>query len=333
MTHGLGGRVTKSMVPVMRIHYSADPSKRPGTTSGDAWLTQAVQGYPGGMRCPRWRKEMEIEYGALGGTRIFAQWEQWQLNGKIVVPPFDARGYRLYGSFDYGWRHPSCYLVHGQNGDGEIITLWEFFGAHVPYSAIAKIIKGERTTVPPCGDACHPDARTFMGNPYAGSELYKVADPSIWAEDQQQHDGPMKSTAKLFRQEGVYFKEGERGGDTTIADWLLGYYWLDPLKPLYRITMACPNLIREIGLQRNKDVSAQVAMNRAQPEAWVDKDNDAWDALKYFLHGFPPKPMAERAAEKPGSFMFFREMAIKAAKGEALPSYAIDAPTQREMMG
>ena len=322
MIPGLGGRVTKSMVPVMRIHYTADPAKRPGTPEGDAWLAQAIQGYPGGMKCPRWRKEMEVEYGALGGTRLFPLWEQWSQNGRIVVPPFQPTGYRLYGSFDHGWRHAACYLVHGINGDGEMATLWEFYGAHVPYQAIARIIKGESVRVPACGDACHPDLREFPGNPYAGQEVYKVADPSIWAEDQQQNDGTMKSTAKLYSREGVHFIKGDRGGDTTFAEWLLGHWWRDPLKPLWRLTTACPNLSREIGLQRHKDVSAQVALNRAQPEQLVDKDNDAFDAWKYFGMRFPPAPQKDGAASKGNSFEWWCKQATRAAAGEAPESFA-----------
>lgn len=329
MIAGLGGRVTKSAVPVMRIHYTADPHKRPGTPEGDAWLTQAVQGYPGGVKCPRWRKEMEIEYGALGGTKLFPLWEQWRTNGRILVAPFQPIGYRLYGSYDHGWRHPACYLVHGINGDGEMVTLWEFFGAHVPYQHIARIIKGESVRVPACGAECHPEMREFPGNPFAGQELYKVADPSIWAEDQQQSDGTMKSTAKLFMGEKVFFLQGTRGGDTTFAEWMIGHWWADPLKPLWRITTACPNLDREIGLQRHKDISPQVALNKAQPEQLVDRDNDAFDAWKYFGMRFPPTPQGASAEQKGNTFAWWRKMSRTAVEGQAASTFRI----QRECVG
>ena len=319
---GVSERITTGGIPVLRWHYSADPDKRPGTPNGDAWLAQASQGYAGGINAPRWRKEMEIDYGALMGTMLFPQWANWQVNGRIVVPPFDPVGYKLYGSYDHGWRHPGCYLVHGMNADGDLTTLWEMWGAHIPYQAWAKAINGERVTVPACGASCHSSAREFPGNPYAGKEQFRIADPSIWAEDKPQQDNTMKSTARLFRMAGVAFIPGEQGGDTTVSEWLIGHYWKDPMTPLYRITTACPNLIWEIGRQRHKDVSEMVAQRRAQPEELVDKDNDAFDAMKYFLLKFPPTPQHAKAAQKPGSWAWWQKLAkTLPAPGQPLPVY------------
>ena len=143
MIPGLTVRLTSSGIPVMRLHYSASIHRRPGSAEGDAWLAQASSGYPGGTNSPRWRKEQEIDYGALSGTRLFPLWEQWANNGQIVIPPFEPEGYKIYGSYDHGWRHPACYLVHGVNGDGDFVTLWEFWGSNVPYEKIAKIINGD----------------------------------------------------------------------------------------------------------------------------------------------------------------------------------------------
>ncbi len=327
--HGISERLTKSGIPVLRLHYSADPHKRPGTTEGDAWLQQATQGYPGGTKSPRWRKEMEVDFGALGGTKLIPGWEEMRENGRIILPPFLPHGFKLYGSYDHGWRHKAAYHVHGINGDGVLFTLWEFWASHVPYQAISRIIKGESVRVLSPGCACHPDTREFPGNPYAGRETFKIADSSMWAEDQPQNDGTMKNMAALFRKEGVFFTKAERGGDTTFAEWLMGHYWKDPLQPLYHITTACPGLIWEIGQQRHKDVSDKVALNKHQPEELVDKDNDAWDSAKYFHLRFPPKPMEETASQKAGSFMWFRNQAIRAKNGEPPSTFRI----QREMVG
>lgn len=327
MLPGLGERITSSELPVIRVHYSADPHKRPGTPAGDAWLAAALKGYPGGLANPHWQKEYEIKYGALGGTKLFPQWDQWKVNGRIVVPFFKPVGYRLYGSYDHGWRHPGCYLVHGVNSDGLIVTCWEMWGSHILYQQWATAIKGEDVTVPPCGGPCHPKPRHFPGNPFAGQEVLKVADPSIWAEDQQQKDGTMRSMARLFRREGVHFAEAERGMDTTVAEWFLGYWWADPERPLWRITENCPNLIREIGLQRHKEISDRVALNRSQPEELVDKDNDAWDAQKYFAQRFPPKSQEPRPADKPGTFAWWMAVAKQSRESAPMPTY------RRQMVG
>jgi hypothetical protein len=306
----------------LRLHYSADEHKRPGTLKGEVWLAQALQGYTGGVNSPRWRKEMEIDYSAILGTKLFPQWSLWSTNGRVVVPPFDPVGYALYGSYDHGWRHKGAYLVHGINPDGDKVTLWETWASHLGYQTWAKIIQGETVRVPGCGASCHPDVRTFPGNPFAGRERFLVADQSMWAEDKPQSDNTMKSTAKLFRQAGIFFIPAEQGGDTTVAEWLIEQYWKDPLHPTYRITTACPGLIWEIGRQRHKDVSDAVAVRKAQPEELVDKDNDAWDAMKYFHLKFPAAPAHAKPAQKPGSWAWWQKMAkTPRAAGEAAPSY------------
>ena len=326
MIPGLAERLTTAGIPVLSVHYAADAKKRPGTVEGDAWLHEATQGYPGGTASPRWRKEMELDYGALAGTRLIPNWELLKGNGAIVIPSFTAHGYRLYASYDHGWRHRAAFHVHGVSPDGAIVTLFEFWDNHVPYSYIAKIIKGESVRVPPvgCGCAEHSRVREYVGNPYAGQEVLKIADQSMWAEDQPHSDNTMKSMAKLFLQEGVVFTKGERGGDTMVAEWLYGHYWKDPLKPMYRITTACPGLIWEIGQQRHKDVSAVRAANQAQPEQLVDKDNDAWDSMKMFFLRFPPRPREAVAAQVGNTFAWWQSVVKKETEGDDLPTFQRD---------
>ena len=277
---GFGYRLADETIPVLRIHYSCHPERKPGTKEGEEWKADAAMRYPGGAASPRWKKEQEIDYGAMSGTKLFPEWEHWKTSKGIVIPPFDPKGYRIYGSYDHGWRNPASYLVHGVSPDGEIVTLWEFYANYVPVHQISEIIKGNRIVT--------EDGRCFYGNPFAHREIFKVADPSIWAEDLAQSDKTNKSTAWIFERCGVFFEKGENGGDTTVAEWLMGYFWRDPNRPLYRICGNCDKLIWELGQQRFKQFSEKVALNRDQPEELVDKDNHAWDGLKMFLKRFPP---------------------------------------------
>ena len=326
MIPGLTVRVTTAGIPVMRIHYTADPKKRPGTAEGDRWLAQSMQGYPGGMQSPRWRKEMEVDYSAMSGEKLFPLWEVWRTSTPICLPRFTPTGYALYGSYDHGWRCKAAYHVHGINGDGKKVTLWEFWADHVPITSIARIIKGETVLVPP--GYGYDVTRTFRGNPYAGQEIWKVADPSLWADDNQQSDGTMKQTAKLFSLEGVYFLPGTRGGDTTMAELILGTHWRDPMQPTWQIVAeACPGLVSELGQLRLKEFSAQVALNRAQPEELVDKDCDAWDSCKYFHAKFPPRASEPKPSQAPGTFAWWREQHKREQRGEPVRSY------RREVVG
>jgi hypothetical protein len=262
-----------------------------------------------GLDDPRWKKEMEIQYGALGGQHLFPKWEQWK-NGvggaQIVVPSYEAQATKLYGSYDHGSFNPAAFHVHSVDSDGIITTVWEFYGANVPAHQIANIIKGK--------DGYDQNGKRYEGCPYSGF-AYIVADPSIWNEDKPQFVGPNKSTAGIFREMGVYMIPGERGGDITVANWLHGWYWKDIQHPRYRIAASCLKLIWELGQQRRKEFSAQVALNRSQPEELVDKDNHGWDGLKYLLKKHPPPQSFTKPEAKPNTFAWWKRN--HAGKSEA----------------
>lgn len=312
---GFTARITSTGIAVRRVHYSADSRKRPGTIEGDAWVKEESRAYPLGMDDPRWQKEMEIKYGALGGSFLFPRWDLWKTTAQIIIPPFDPVGYSLYASYDHGYNSPSAFLVHGINQDGIITTLWEFYADHVPAHAIAEIIRGRNTRL--------EDGRWFLGNPFAGREGYIIADPSIWAEDNPQHNGPNKSTAAIFRDCGVSMIEGERGADITVANWLTGHFWKNVQTPLYRITSNCTKLIWELGHLRHKEFSATVAMGRNNPEDLVDKDNHAWDALKYFLRRFPPTPKEKAAERTPNTFIWWKKSIQRQIEAGRRPTFKV----------
>lgn len=327
MIPGFASRLVAGNIPVLRVRYTADPARRPGTPEGDQWLADATSGYAGGVTSPRWKREMEIDYGAFGGAKAFPEWETWS-QGPIVCAAFQPTGYALHASYDHGWNNPAAFHVHGINGDGAIVTLWEFYADRVPLSYIARIIRGEAVVVPHRAEAkIEPDRRRWPGNPFAGDLRLKIADPSMWAEDQPMKDEPNKSTAELFAREGVHFEKGERGGDTTVVEWLIGDFWADPERPRYRVAQTCPYLIRELGRQRFKEISEHHALTHDESEQLVDKDNHAWDGLKMFLKRFPPRPMTAKPPQKPATFLWWREQAIRAAKGKPVGTY------KREMVG
>jgi len=313
MKDALTNRITSGGIHVVRLHYSADPDKDPETPDGLQWVNSYLEGYPGGFENVDWQREMEIRYAAGGGESVFKRFAEWRVSSNIFIEPGpDVSEAKLYGSYDYGWTNPSCYLVHAVYPGGLKRTIWEVYGSQIPVSAMAKIIQGE--------DVVLSDGRHFEGNPYAGLEVIKVADPSIDKRDQVTHNGENKSIARIFRDEGVGFHMGERGDDSTVANWLVGNLWAKPQEPLYQICTNCRNLIWELGHLKHPKVD----LKRNRKETITDKDNHAWDALKYFLKRFPITNVPKKARDKVATFEWWAELTTNQARGKPLPTYKRD---------
>lgn len=322
MIPGFDCRITEGKsggrgIAVRRIYFYADSTKRPGTPAGDKWIQEESSVYAQGQEDPRWQKEMLIKYSAMGGQFLFPRWDHWKSTTPIILDPYDPVGTALYGSYDHGHANPAAFHIHSVDGDGVITTVWEFYGKKVTAHQIANIIQGK--------DGYDEDGKRYAGNPWGYSALkWIIADPSIWKEDIPDHNGPNKSTAQIFRELGIYMIPGERGGDVTLANWLKGYYWKDLQNPRYRITRNCEKLLWEIGQQRFKEFSAQVALNRSQPEELVDKDNHGWDGVKYLLKKFPPPEHIVRPESRPNSFAWWRKVANTQRDGGAvMPTFRI----------
>lgn len=303
MNHsGLTSRITSGGVAVLRVHYSADARHDPRTQEGQQWLDDMAQGYPQGLQDPAWAKEMEIAYSAMGGQLLFRLWEQYK--PRVVIPPFPIEReahVKFYGTYDHGWMHHAVYQVHAVLPDGRKLTVWECAAQQVPVRAMAEIILGHDVVLA-------SDGRRFPGNPYASKEIVRVADPQIFARVGRQSDDPFESVGDLFRDKyGVSFQAGHKGGELTVAEWLVGDLWRDPEAPKYQIFNTCQQLIFELPRLRYRQISAQQARTKAQPEVLMDKDNDAWDALCQFLRLFPRAVAPRPARSIAGTFAFYQK--------------------------
>lgn len=315
MKEGMFSRVTTGGLGVIRLHYAADDEKDPSTPDGAEWLRKQLQGYPGGLRNHDWLREMEIEYSAGGGDRVFPFWADWQRESQIFIDPEpDISNATLYGSYDHGFVNAACYLVHAvypaspAHPKGLKRTIWEFYANKVAISFIARIILGEESVM-------LPDGRIFDGNPYAGKEIIKIADPEIDRRTQSNATGDNKRVIELFAAEGVHFNKGERGDDLTVVNYLIGTLFAKPNDPSYQITRNCRYLIWELGKLERAKLSAQMSAKVNQKEGLVDKDNHGWDALKYFLKTFPYKTeKPEEQVTSPNSFSWWMSQTNKAPK-------------------
>jgi len=275
------------------------------------------QGYPGGINGPGWQKEMAIKYTAGGGEKAFPQIGIWREHSNIFIPRMDTalniHDAQVWGSYDHGHVNPCCYLVHlVYPRDQEVWyqTVWELYAPGLQVWEIAKIIKGESHTT--------SDGREFKGNPFAGKELIKICDPEIDRRTQQTK-GESKRVIELFREEGVIFTKGESGDDLTVVDYMRGTLWRDPWHPHYQISDGCEHLIWELSKLQHKKKKTLAPQN--EPEGFVDVDNHAFDAVKYFLKRFPMGNREQGPVQKEGTFAWWMDLGRDPLHERVRPRY------------
>lgn len=123
---GISTRETSLGFHVMRLHYSADEDKNPDTEDGRAWLAQAKQG----MSDARWRKEFEIDYGALGGELVFPEFDP----SIHVIEPFelDPDAWTVWMACDPHPRTPHAFVWLAVNSEGDMVVPFSYW----PQSAV-----------------------------------------------------------------------------------------------------------------------------------------------------------------------------------------------------
>lgn len=268
--------LTKEGVRILQLHYSADPAKDPATPEGKEWLLRELVGYPGGLRDPRWRREMEIDFNAYAGELLFSyllEYEEYILCDPILNPP---PSWELTSGFDYGARNPSAHIVTGWDEQKNPVTLWEYYQKPRQKDETEDVFrarKGYKYT-----------AKQIKEGPYyqrlvnGGGGI--VADPTCWNKSQQTERG-LKSLAELFLEEGVVLIPGSKGGDMAWYEMLSSHYWANPKRPLWRICRNCTWLWWELKGLRFAEHSPTAQETHNAKDEVVDKNNHASDAVKY----------------------------------------------------
>jgi hypothetical protein len=122
MMKGLSIRTTSLGFRVLRLHYSCDPDKDPATEHGKQWYEEARKGMPDA----RFRKEYELDYGALSGQLVFPTFEETV----HVVPdqfPIDPRFSTVWMACDPHPRTAHAFLWLAVNKEGEMAVVWSWW--------------------------------------------------------------------------------------------------------------------------------------------------------------------------------------------------------------
>lgn len=251
-------RNPKNQFIVASLHYTADPAKR-----SEQWKSEASAG----MREANWRKEYEIDYLALFGTKVFPQFSQYK--AKIVISdphPEFPKSNPYWGGFDWGTRNASSFHVYTVF-DGIIYSVWELFEPCTNLIAFAEKMK-----------SC----------PYWERIKYIAADPSIWAPTQVKGSTLVSIHDLFWEQKITKFLRGNNKEEQTFIT-MLNNMWsnLETEEPKFKIFSSCMNQIAELEMAVYVDQSNKLSSPKNLKEEISDYNNHSIDELKYFLLSRP----------------------------------------------
>jgi hypothetical protein len=253
---------TTSGIRVMKVHYSADPAKNPENREGAAWIRNQLNGYPGGMRGPKWRREMEIDFTIRQTTRVWPYFDE--MRSKIAIPAFPVpEHWPLWAGYDYGYTNPFAIIVVAFENEDSAYVVDEIVATQKSVYDQAKLIK-ER--------------------PWFDKLQGIIADNQIFRRDQQ--DGPlMTSIAELFQEAGIYMTKTDKfpGMDAAFINLLSGTLWRGS-EPRFKVFDHCLALLSEFRTLAWKQwASDKIAQNKPKYEDIINKHVDAFDAVKYVM--------------------------------------------------
>jgi hypothetical protein len=287
-------RKKENGIPVLTIHYSADPDRNPNTEKGAEWIAHAKSDYSSDSA---WQREQEIDALAGGGERVFAKALKTFAHKTIISDPNwvpDPRWDVVMG-FDHGGTNATALVKGYVDFQGNIYMAGEYYSFKRP----------------DWDNEVWQNAPEMLKMPDLARARWCMADPSIFFETQVQADGRKAAIVASYKQNGVRFLNeytGERS-DITFVERLLSNHWKDLAhrepnlfivcrNPSDRLQPGlhpydCPNLLWELLRTRRAQLSATQMTSKNPTEKIVDKQNHARDAFKYLYFS------VRRAAEVP----------------------------------
>jgi len=252
-----------------------------------------------------WKQEQEIDYGAAGGERVLKDLleKRWK---EIVItdPAWEAdQKWNYKAGLDFGKSHPTSFHGYGIDFEGGRYALFEHYqsGNEWTPAAHTRRIREMR-------------AMALKTSPLALSVVQQTfCDPSMGFVNVAQPE-KFTSYVQLFTDAGfpnitTGFR-GSEGMDKAMVDEIRQAWSGEKVKfkilcrgvsfPVEPGSMkkregtyenGCPNLLWELLNIRRKENTATRSESVGPAEGLVDKDNDAWDDLKYWWTSNPVAPL------------------------------------------
>ncbi len=275
-------------VPVVTVHYTADPDKDPATERGQKWLEATIVDYLGGVSSAKWRKEMEIDFTVGIGEPVFEYLVKMEHEIKFspseLTEPF-LDTCKFYAGLDWGTRNNTAFTVVAEDLKGNFWVVWEWSDKKKTPEEVARELR-----------AC----------PFFSRLEWIAADPTMWTENQARKEG-YTSFARILTEEipeDLRLNLMPAHGRLDMAAITKLHAWWKALPPKLRISEMCVILWRELMNLRFMDTSG----DKNPSEKLVDKDNHEWDTLKYIILSHPTAGVHEEKV-KYGTFGHLNKVA------------------------
>jgi hypothetical protein len=281
---GVQLRQKKNGIPVLSIHYSADPDRDPETEKGAQWYQTAKGDYSSDAA---WQREQEMDANAGGGERVFAVPLTTYKDAVVITDPDwrpDPR-WDCVSGFDHGKVNATALLKAYVDFDSNVYFCGEYYS----------YLRDDWT------NEVAQNVPQILQMPDIGRMRWCMADPSIYAEDQVQADGTFSSVAGTYRKHGLTILQPYRGeqSDLTFVEKVLSEYWfqLDQRKPKLYIVCRnesdrrqpglhawdCPNFLWEMKQAKRAELTARQLLTRNPTEKIIDRNNHLRDCAKAIL--------------------------------------------------
>ena len=124
-------RLPESGIPVIRVHYSADPTMTP----------ERVAVLPARYASDaRWRREMESDYGAMEGERLYSEYKP-EINDCEPFDVSDPSRWTIWMACDPHMRTPHAFLWEAFAADGDRVVCGEIWPEqHVTVEEYAQVV-------------------------------------------------------------------------------------------------------------------------------------------------------------------------------------------------
>jgi hypothetical protein len=273
---GISKRTTKLGFHVLRLHYTADPDKDPSTPAGKRWLKEAKKG----MSDARWRQEHEIDYGALGGTVVFPEFDE---SIHYIDPPEEewiAENWTTYLGCDPHPRRAHAFVWMMINKYGDLVVPWSLWPeeanqkrreANQPQFHCSDYVKMLRIVEQ---QKLFPDSYIDLMDP-AGANFDAAEDVNYF---------------ERYRQAGIIFrpakKNREYAGYAKISEMLRCEEIEGEQRPRLTILRGCGDnhiLVQQLKGLRYKELRGAAVMEKDPPADPMNKDKHLIDCVSYIL--------------------------------------------------